>query len=118
MWYIISVMELEQYLDEGRNIFLIDMRDEESYRRGHIAGAVNLPGDVLWEQLPALPGDRLLVLYCYHGPRSMLAAKQLAARGYEAADVYGGILAYRGKHLVSGGDPGGWAAGSAPERDF
>ena len=51
-------------------------------------------------RLDELPRERLIVLYCYHGPNSMRAARQLAQLGYEAADVYGGILAYRGKYMV------------------
>jgi len=30
----------------------------------------------------------------------MLAARQLAKLGYEVADVYGGIEAYRGRYMV------------------
>ena len=39
------------------------------------------------------------MLYCYHGPNSMRAARWLASLGYETADVYGGIQAYRGAYL-------------------
>ena len=57
--------------------------------------------DELMERLCELPRDRLIVLYCYHGANSMLAARKLAALGYEVADVYGGILAYTGNHLAT-----------------
>lgn len=100
MWYLISVADLEQYLDQGQDIFLIDMRDREAYECGHILGAVNIPGDELMGRLYELPREKLIVLYCYHGPNSMMAARQLAKLGYEAADVYGGIEAYRGKYIV------------------
>lgn len=100
MWYLISASELEQYLDEKREIFLVDMRDRESFRSGHIRGAVNMPEEEFWERTKELPMSRLIVLYCYHGPRSMLAARQLARMGYQVADVYGGIQAYRGKYLT------------------
>lgn len=100
MWDIISQMQLEQYLDQGLNMLLIDLRDPASYQRGHIAGAVNIPEQELYERLWELPKDRLIVFYCYHGPNSMRAARRLARMGYETADVYGGIQAYRGKYLV------------------
>ena len=99
MWNIISGMQLDQYLDEGRDMVLVDLRDPDSYNRNHIAGAINIP-EQEWKRLYRLPKDKLIVLYCYHGPNSMRAARQLAQMGYEAADVYGGIQAYRGKYLV------------------
>lgn len=100
MWYLISADDLEQYLDEGRRMALVDMRDEQSYRNGHIRGAVNIPEEELMRRLPELPKGELIVLYCYHGSNSIRAARKLAQLGYEAADVYGGILAYRGKYMA------------------
>lgn len=100
MWYLISTEDLECFLDEGRDIFLVDMRNPEDYAAGHIRGAVNIPGEELMDRTECLPLHKLIVLYCYHGPNSMLAARRLSRLGYETADVYGGILAYRGKYLV------------------
>ena len=100
MWYLISAEELEQYLDQGAELFLVDMRSPADFEKSHIRGAVNIPVDELMERLEWLPHDKLIVLYCYHGPNSMLAARRLSGLGYRTADVYGGILAYRGKYLV------------------
>lgn len=102
MWFMISGAQLEQYLDEDRVIWLVDLRDREDYRQGHIRGAVNIPYEELWDRVEELPTDQLLVFYCYRGPRSMMAARKLARRGYQAADVCGGMEAYRGKHMVRG----------------
>lgn len=99
MWYLISAADLERYLDENRSMYLVDMRDEDSFERGHILGAMNIPGEELWDRIAELPMDRLIVLYCYHGPQSMLAARQLTQLGYQVANVYGGIQAYRGKYM-------------------
>ncbi len=100
MWYLISAEDLERYLDENREIFLVDMRAPKDYEESHICGAVNIPGDELMQSLHLLPSGKLIVLYCYHGPNSMRAARRLSQLGYQAADVYGGILAYHGKYLV------------------
>lgn len=100
MWYLISAADLEQYLDEGRGICLVDIRDRDSYEQSHIRGAINIPGEELMGRLGELSGGCLIVLYCYHGPNSMLAARRLSELGYQVADVYGGILAYRGKYMV------------------
>lgn len=100
MWFLISAGELEQYLDEGRDIVLVDIRDRDAYEKRHIRGAVNIPAKELPDRMEELPRDRLIVLYCYRGPHSMLAARQLSAYGYRVADVYGGIEYYRGKYLT------------------
>ena len=57
MWYIISAAQLEQYLDENRWIYLVDMRDRNSYAQAHIQGAVNIPDEEFWERVGELPAD-------------------------------------------------------------
>ena len=89
MWYMISAAQLEQYLDENRWIYLVDMRDPASYARSHIRGAVNIPDEKSWGRVGELPLDRFII-----------AARQLARYGYQVADICGGIEAYRGKYLV------------------
>lgn len=100
MWRLISAMELEEYLDEKRDAFLVDLRDRQSYERAHIQGAVNIPYDELINRMEELPRDRQIILYCYRGPKSMLAARTLSRQGYPVMDVYGGILAYSGKYMA------------------
>lgn len=99
MWYLISGAQLDEYLDRGEDIFLVDMRDADSYRRAHIRGAVNIPQAEFGRRIAQLPPDRFPVLYCYHGPNSMRAARYLASLGYEAATLYGGIREYRGRYM-------------------
>ena len=99
MWSLISPSELEQYLDERRPMVLVDLRDRASYQAGHIRGAVNIPYEEMAAQLYQLPPNVLVVLYCYHGPRSMLMARYLSDQGFTVADVYGGIDSYRGKYM-------------------
>lgn len=100
MWYLISAMDLERWLDEGRFLYLVDLRDRASYEEGHIRGAVNFPDEELWERRDELPKREWIVVYCYHGPNGMRMAQRLAKLGYRVADVYGGIAAYRGKYIV------------------
>lgn len=45
MWCLIGSRDLERYLDEGREIFLADLRERRDYEMGHICGAINFPGD-------------------------------------------------------------------------
>ncbi len=102
MWSVISGAELEQYLDERRAMFLVDVRDKAAFSAGHIRGAVNIPAEELPDRILELPRNRLIVLYCYHGPQSMRLARWLDQMGYDAVDVYGGIESYRGRYYTVG----------------
>ena len=66
MWDLISGAQLDEYLDQGKRLFLVDMRDARAYRRAHIRGAVNIPYGELRARIGELPQESLVVLYCYH----------------------------------------------------
>lgn len=96
---MVAVNELEQYVKDG-NSFIIDLRMPEEYRRRHIRGAVNIPYGRL-KNCYELPRDKVLVLYCERGAVSMVAAKELAAKGYRVKTLVGGIHAYQGNSAVT-----------------
>ena len=82
-------------LDEATALFLtngavfIDARPAESYRSGHIQGALNLPPDSFEQSLPAvreqIPPDSLIITYC-DGETCTLSKE--AARSYPAKDIH------------------------------
>ena len=90
---MIAANELDSYVKD-RNAFIIDLRTPEEYRREHIKGAVNIPY-VRLKNCRKLPEDLPVILYCERGAVSMMAAKELAARGYRVKTLSGGIHAYR-----------------------
>lgn len=67
----LSSSELIQRMKEG-DIILIDVRPEEEFKEGHIAGALNVPVDQLSERLSELPDDQEIVAYC-RGPFCVFA---------------------------------------------
>ena len=84
-----------------KDAFLIDLRDREEYRTGHIKGAFSLPYSEFEElQEYDFPKGKILVLYCDRGGASQLAARVLARKGYKTRTVIGGMNAYRGRNLV------------------
>ncbi len=72
---------------------ILDVRGEESYRRGHIPGALNVPsGRVTGEVADALP-EGLLVVYCW-GPGcngAQKAGAALTAHGRQVKEMLGGF---------------------------
>ncbi len=94
----VSAKMLDYYV--GRfDALIIDLRTRESYRQGHVAGAVNIPYDELGEKAD-FPKGKMLIFYCDRGGASMAAAKQFGKLGWQTRSVIGGFEAYRGRNLV------------------
>lgn len=63
---IISLEQLRRLLADGHNV-LLDARDADGYRKGHIPGARSMPGleaQDHFDQLATIPRDTLVVIYC------------------------------------------------------
>lgn len=97
---MISSQEIDKYVTSKRAL-LIDVRDENAYKHGHIENAINIPFEKLEKEYNKMPRDLMLILYCERGGTSMLAAKELFDRGYVVKALIGGIKGYSGKYFVS-----------------
>lgn len=97
---IITVGELDYWINGGRQMFLVDLRGPEAFSRSHLKGAVNIPFEELEDRLEELPVGTPIVFYCTRGSQSMLACNHLVDRGYQVVNVAGGLTAYRGKYLI------------------
>ena len=77
--------ELKKRIDAGEPLVLIDVRDPDEYRDGHIEDAANISRGFLEFRIGTVAPEPTtpLVLYCQTGLRSMLAARQLKELGYE-----------------------------------
>jgi rhodanese-related sulfurtransferase len=64
------------------NYLIVDLRLAEDYAKGHVSGAVNIPFAKLPALMDQLPGDKVIMLYCYSGQQSALASTPLKALGY------------------------------------
>ena len=82
---------------QREHALLVDLRDEESFREGHIKYAKNLPFAHIAEWRREIPEWISLVLYCEHGNQSLLAARKLKERKGAVYTVIGGYEAYQKK---------------------
>jgi rhodanese-related sulfurtransferase len=81
-------------IKKGQSDFqLVDVRDEDSYRRGHVEGAVNIPLTEISKRMGELDKDKGLLVYCYDPPcmASVRAARVLSSEGFKVKDVGGGF---------------------------
>ncbi len=74
--------------------FLLDVRQPEEYREGHIPGATLIPLGSLPGKLNQLPRDREIICVCRSGNRSHSATRQLKAAGLNAVNLQGGMIAW------------------------
>ncbi len=73
---------------------VLDVRQPEEYRAGHIAGATLIPLGELGQRSHELPRDREIICVCASGSRSSSATRQLGAAGYKAVNMSGGMYAW------------------------
>lgn len=69
---------------EGKeaNYYIVDIRPQEDFDKGHIKGAVNLPYGQLVDKMSTLPKDKTLVLYCFTGQQAGTTIVPLKLAGY------------------------------------
>lgn len=96
----IPINQLDRFIDQEQEMFLIDLRNKASYDKCHIKGAVNLPFTELEDRFGSLPRDKTLIFYCSRGGQSLLACNHLSAQGWNVVNTAGGTAFYRGKYMV------------------
>jgi sulfur-carrier protein adenylyltransferase/sulfurtransferase len=81
----LSPTEVKQKLDRGETPVLLDVREKEEYRDGHLEGALSLPRGFLEIRVEEAVPDRstAIIAYCAGGTRSLIAARTLREMGYE-----------------------------------
>jgi rhodanese-related sulfurtransferase len=71
-------------IDAGTAPVIVDVRTRREYEAGHVPGAIHVPFYTLLVGQDEVPGprDRLLVVYCEHGPRAGVARLALRLAGF------------------------------------
>ena len=95
---MIQIEEIEEIRKRERTM-LIDLRDENSYREGHIKNARNFPITYIEDWKKSIPERIGLILYCEHGNQSLLAARKLRERKGKVYTVTGGYQAYTSANI-------------------
>lgn len=86
---------LKQMMADRKDLLLVDLRSELSYREGHIEGAVNFPLYRLSRNYAEIPLNRTLVLIDDRGFRTFLAGSYLEMKGYRVLRLFGGMQAWQ-----------------------
>lgn len=92
----VDVRTLHQRLQEG-DVVVLDVRPEDEYAAGHIAGAFSIPVEELDRRLAELPRDRKIVAYC-RGPYCLFSRKAvetLRTHGFQALRMEEGVAEWK-----------------------
>lgn len=88
----ITPQQLEEQLKSDSDVQIVDVRESAEVVEGLIPGAKHIALGELASRLNELDKSRPVIAVCRSGRRSAAAAEQLAAAGFTAYTVPGGML--------------------------
>ena len=96
--FFFNKTNINDAVEEYRNtpgVVLLDVREADEFRSGHIPGAVNVPLSAVNQV--TLPKEKPLYVYCLRGTRSKQAVSCLKRMGYQNVKSISGIASYKGQ---------------------
>lgn len=95
---ILNVLTQEEFIAGYRKAQLIDVREPDEFKRGHIRGARNVPLSQFKQSLASVRTDKPVYIYCQNSGRSARAANALHKNGCKDLNVLkGGFKRWTGK---------------------
>jgi adenylyltransferase/sulfurtransferase len=94
----VTIDDVQAQMENGARPTLLDVREREEYREGHLEGSVPLPRGFLEMRIEEAVPDKSapIVAYCAGGVRSLIAARTLKEMGYEnVTSMSGGYTAWK-----------------------
>lgn len=92
-----SPEEIQEKLDKGEELELIDVREDEEVEAGMIPQAKHIRMNDIPDQLDAIDKDKETIFICRSGARSGNVCAYLQDKGYNVVNMAGGMLDYKGE---------------------
>ena len=92
-----TTTEVQQAIESGAALKLIDVREVEEVEAGHIPGIINIPLSVLETRMPELDKSEKYIVVCRSGKRSGMATQLLESHGFDVTNMVGGMLEWQGE---------------------
>jgi len=83
--------------EEGKDLNLVDVREDEEVAEGKIPGAKHIPLGSVEDRKDELDQDKEYIMVCRSGGRSGKATQFLQEHGYNVINMEGGMLSWEGK---------------------
>ncbi|MFC0188297.1 rhodanese-like domain-containing protein [Fictibacillus aquaticus] len=94
----LKTLNEEEFKAGYRKAQLIDVREPDEFKNGHILGARNIPLSQLRQRIGEVRSDQPVYLYCESGFRSVRAAQFLRKKKYSGLHhLQGGFKKWTGK---------------------
>ncbi|CAM3412730.1 rhodanese-like domain-containing protein [Nosocomiicoccus ampullae] len=94
----VNIVDENEFSENLRKVQLVDLREKEAYKHGHILGARNIPLSTFNSRAKSLRTDQPVHLYDQNGRTALRAARILKKLGHK--DIYvlkSGISKWTGK---------------------
>lgn len=92
----ITPVEVENLLKEGKNLNIIDVREDEEVAEGMIPTAVHIKMGEIPEHLDQFDRNKEYIMVCRSSGRSGRVCDYLQAQGYNVINMIGGMLDWTG----------------------
>ncbi|GKW44833.1 rhodanese-like domain-containing protein [Planococcus sp. NCCP-2050] len=96
----ITTDELQELVEKGEEIYLIDVREDEEVAYGMVPGAKHIPLGQLPERLDELEAGTAVHVICKAGGRSAMACDFLESNGIETINIEGGMMNWNGEVIA------------------
>lgn len=94
----IDARKVNDAINSGKNVIILDVRTPQELARGYIKGSINIPlQDLSAEIENKLPDkDKIVYVYCLSGSRSAQAVDLMQKAGYKNSySMTSGLLSWR-----------------------
>jgi rhodanese-related sulfurtransferase len=92
-----TAKEVEGFLNEGKTLNIVDVREVGEVEIGKIPGAIHIPLGLLEFRMHELDKSKEYIMVCHSGGRSSRAYQFLERHGYHVINMTGGMLSWEGK---------------------
>ena len=96
----ITSKEVQEKLENGEKLNLIDVREFEEIQAGHIAGITHIPVGSIESRINEFSKEKQYIIVCRSGARSGRATEYLESQGFDVTNMVGGMLSWEGEVVV------------------
>lgn len=93
--HTLTAEDAKARIENGQPLLILDVRQPDEFRAGHIAQAKLIPLNELGRRIDELPKDKEILCVCASGARSSNAARQLSSAGFNVLNMRGGMMSWQ-----------------------
>lgn len=90
--------DVHEQLNKGKQLNIIDVREDDEVAHGMIQGAQHIALGEVESRVNALDKNEEYIMVCRSGGRSMKAAQYLDQQGFTVKNLVGGMTAWDAKY--------------------